>query len=981
MNLTRAGSPAPWASRPFFVAASCVIALLASASPVSAGSPIGFTTTLATDDTRLVLRVEDHRLVIASLRARQDPPGWNWLRQPAPVPLLSRGWVDGREIALQWSFVNTQRDRRAGTLTLLLTNTSPALALRSTWRARPGPGPVEHWAEIVNHSPRPFTVGHQDSLALEGLQAAGPARIRWIKRGGSNASTQGGTFDEAVRPGLNLNLVSNCEDGASPVPWLALQQEAKRGLYLGWEFSGPGRLAATQPDAIAGLALRAGNLPDFKTDVAPDETFPVPPAFIGCYVGDLDDGSYTLHRWIIEHLRPAMPKDVPDPTLAYNLYLDAGGDQAREADVLRSAAFCHDLGFETFMPDAMWFPECGDWRWDPRRFPGGIVPIESWVHGHGMRLALWCAWSNGGISSDPGALSVRGPVAHPDWFNASFAPDWKPGPFYGAQLCLGCLDARDWAIRKTQWLVGTHRLDYLKHDIGPIVTRCAQTGHRHHYGVDAGYWAARGYYEVQEQLRRTYPRLILENCSGGGHIKDYGAMARTHYVVTTDTLSNLPDRQSLYDSTQAFPPLVLQAYTYEREYHVPGDDPGAFLWRSAMMGAWQIDPTNTRLWTEEDRACARLAATTYKEWIRPLLRDVKVHHVLPRPDGAHWDGMFYWSPRERRGLLFAFRPDAPESEFAIRLKGLEPRRRYRFGSQDGSVVPGHRTGKELMDEGLRLRLPERYTSDLVFVQDTAMPAPAGFRQPGRFSLSPARAEATPFDARVRLAWQPSAGATSYRVTVAEDPEMLRPLRTRSVVNPTAELDGLPANRTLHWRVEAIAWGGLRANDGGVTSFLTPPGKDLRGVRFLSDLPWRRATAGADNTVHRDDNLTHQPIRVGNQTCRKGVWTHAFNDATPADVEIDLGALQVDRFAAEAGVEASAGAGSIQFQVLLDNRVVAESPVMRQGGVHRFRVDVAGGRTLVLRVLNGGDGYTCDHAAWGLARLLAPGASDPLADVP
>ena len=39
------------------------------------------------------------------------------------------------------------------------------------------------------------------------------------------------------------------------------------------------------------------------------------------------------------------------------------------------------------------------------------------------------------------------------------------GPFTGAQLCLGCDEAKNWAIDKTQWLVKNHKLDYLKHDI------------------------------------------------------------------------------------------------------------------------------------------------------------------------------------------------------------------------------------------------------------------------------------------------------------------------------------------------------------------------------------------------------------------------------------------------------------------------------------------------------------------------------------
>ena len=70
----------------------------------------------------------------------------------------------------------------------------------------------------------------------------------------------------------------------------------------------------------------------------PHEVFHVPPAFVGCYAGDIDEGSYSLHRFIIEKLRPRVPAGYPDPTLAYNLYLDAGGNQATEADVLRSVA-------------------------------------------------------------------------------------------------------------------------------------------------------------------------------------------------------------------------------------------------------------------------------------------------------------------------------------------------------------------------------------------------------------------------------------------------------------------------------------------------------------------------------------------------------------------------------------------------------------------------------------------------------------------
>jgi alpha-galactosidase len=898
-----------------------------------------------------------------------------WVNGPIPIPLMAQVAVDGRDIPTYWSFKDACQDKAAGTLTLAFENADPPMTLRSCWRALPGPGPVEHWIEITNNSATPVMLTHQDSLTLSRLTPNGAADLWWVQRGGSNASTQGGTHTDPLTADRDLDLRSNCEDGASPVPWLAVQVGEERGLYVGWEFSGLGRIRATAVDDGKAVALHIGNLPEFKTDIAPGETFLVPPAFVGCYNGNIDDGAYSLHQWFLKHLRPALAEDIPDPILAYNLYLDAGGPKAKEADVLRSAAFCADLGFEAFMPDAMWFPECGDWRWDPARFPQGVTPVEEFVHGKGMKLALWCAWTNGGISEAPGALSVRGPVGHPDWFGGDFKEHWKPGPFYGGNICLGSPEAKAWAIEKTQWLVGNHKLDYLKHDCGPIVNNCNKKDHRHHYGVDASYWATMGYYEVQEKLRAAYPRVILENCSGGGHIKDYGIMRRTHYVVTTDTLSNLPDRQSIYDSTFAMPPLVLQAYTYEREYKVPGDDPGSFLWRSAMMGAWQIDPTNTRIWTDADRDCARRNVQIYKEWIRPMLKDVKVHHILPRPDGVHWDGMFYWSPSLKRGTVYIFRPDSPDATQNVPLKGLNPDSAYWVWSEDGSIAAATRTGADLMEAGIAPTLSDRYTCDLIYVQDAALGKPEGLEAPGAFRLLPAETTSDAFHASAKLSWESAANARSYRVTVSLDERLSAVLTAKTVNGTTCGVPKLAPESTLYYRVQALSWGGTLDADGGPGSFLTPKLADLPGVTFVSDMDWVKSNAGAKNEVHRDTNYGGSEISVAGKVCPKGVWTHAYNNATPADVVIDVAGKPVARFIADAGVEDSGGGGSVQFQVLIDGKRRAESPVMTRGRAHHFDVDITNAKEITLRVLNGGDGYQCDHAAWAGARFLKAGAAD------
>lgn len=698
---------------PVFHRRACAI-LAVGLFPAVLASQTAPSWTLSTDDTAIQLAVRDHRPVVTALRAKLT--AGNWLAAPARERFIESVEVDGTPAHTNWKYQSADL-QGAEQLTLRFTSDSPRLTLESVWRARPGSGPVEHWLNLTNNTGRSITIPHQDSLVLEGLALAPgeKADVWWINRGGGNASRQGGVFVEKVDAELDQSVVSNPQDGSSPVPWMAVQVGARRGLYVGWEFSGIGRIhARTASMTPTRLDLRVGNQPDFKTDLAAGEVFLVPPAFVGCYRGDIDEGAYTLHRFVLEKLLPPLPKGQPYPTLAYNLFLDVGGYKATEAEVLRSARLCKDLGFETFVPDAMWFAGVGDWRWDPARFPNSVTPILDYVRKADMRLGLWCAWTNVGLSEHPGALNIH---RQRDWLiKRTVPPDWKPGPFWGQRICLAHPASHEWAVRETQRIVSEYGLDYLKHDIHPIQTECEQTAHKHRYGVDVSYWNTLAYYDVQEKLKRNFPNLALEGCSGGGHIKDFGYLKRVHYIVTTDTLSSLPNRQSMWDSTFAMPPAVLQAYTYENHYNKDSDRPLPYFWRTAMMGAWQIDPTNTATWNEQEKAGTRRATEIYKTWIRPMLRDVKVHHILPRPDDYHWDGMFYWSPSLKRGTLYIFRPNNDQAAQRVRLKGLSAAGRYRLRSEDGSITAAVRTGAELMNTGLLIKLPGKYTSDLIYVE-------------------------------------------------------------------------------------------------------------------------------------------------------------------------------------------------------------------------------------------------------------------------
>jgi len=953
----------------------CAVILIPSLAGSTAEAAESWT--LATADTRISIAAVNNRPLIKRLecpRARH-----NWAGKGMIVPLLPVAAVDGEEKPLVWMFRDGRSDSGSGTLTLSFINADPRLVLKSIWRARPGRGPVEHWIEIENLSGKRVMVTHQDSLALIGLvKPSGlPVTAQSVKKGGTNATVQGATFFEPAGETLHKSIDSNPEDGASYVPFLRLQVGERHGLYVGWEFSALGGVRVDGSEKM--VDVRVGNRPDFRTDVEPGEVFLVPAAFVGCYLGDADEGSYSLTRFVAEKLVPPVPEGHAYPTVTWNPYADTGMHATTEASLLPSIKLAGELGFETFVVDASWYSLIGDWRWDSGRFPRGGKVFSDYSRELGMDYGIWCAWGQGGSSEHPDAMSVCGSVGRPELFRDGVAADWKalPGWISGQQLCFGCPEAVEWAKQKTPWLVHTYGLDFLKHDCSPIVTTCKRDSHRHRYGVDVSYWATMGYYEVMDNIRRQCPNVVLENCSGGGIIKDFGALRRAHYTCSTDVLQSLVDRHSAWDTTWVLPPSTMMLYTYDNTLPVPSDKPGPFLWRSGMMASWVCAPTNTAGWTESEKQSVKRAVEVYKWWIRPILQDCKVLHIMPRPTDKDWDGLFYWSPGLRQGIVFIFRPDAPNDKQTVKLNALDRRRKYWVWSEDGSLAAGLRTGGELTGKGLALTLTGRYLSDLIYVQDASLGKPEGLETPGEFGGLKVDTRADSFAASASVSWQPSARARSYRVVVSDMQGGADAVCDFATTETQLDIPRLPAGATLSCSVEAVGWGGRRRLSGDSLRFVTPKLKPLTGVVFVSDLPWTKETCGS-TVVRRDQNYLGQPLSIARKHYPKGVWTHAFDGVdTPADVTVDISGKGFARFVGDCGIDGASQAGTVLCQVLVDGAVKAESGVLRKNESHSFDVDVRGAGEVTFRVLNGGDGNACDHAAWGLARFVVEGSEDPL----
>jgi hypothetical protein len=76
--------------------------------------------------------------------------------------------------------------------------------------------------------------------------------------------------------------------------------------------------------------------------------------------------------------------------------------------------------------------------------------------------------------------------------------------------------------------------------------------------------------------------------------------------------------------------------------------------------------------------------------------------------------MQYVSGDRSKGVLFAFRGTTEEKSHTFKLKGFEAKKRYQLSYEDGSGKTVTLAGKQLMDEGLTLTLPDLNSSELVF---------------------------------------------------------------------------------------------------------------------------------------------------------------------------------------------------------------------------------------------------------------------------
>ncbi len=269
-----------------------------------------------------------------------------------------------------------------------------------------------------------------------------------------------------------------------------------------------------------------------------------------------DDGLNGCAVAFQRHLRDRVVR-LPDPgrprPVHYNcweaVYFDHKLPELK--DIAGRAAA---LGAERFVLDDGWFgtrdddtSSLSDWQVDPRKYPDGLTPLITHVHGLGMSFGIWF---------EPEMINRDSNV-----FRAN--PGWALGgedQILGRQqmaLDMALPEVRDFLFDRIGAVLRDNAVDYVKWDHNRVLPMpdAAQT---------------RGCYALIDRLRAAFAHVEIESCASGGGRIDFGILSRSHRVWLSDSNDALERLKMQHNAAIFLPACVTGSHVGPRHCHTSG---------------------------------------------------------------------------------------------------------------------------------------------------------------------------------------------------------------------------------------------------------------------------------------------------------------------------------------------------------------------------------------------------------------------------
>jgi alpha-galactosidase len=410
--------------------------------------------------------------------------------------------------------------------------------------------------------------------------------------------------------------------------------------------------------------------------LAEGESYATPWVYLAAARSGLDDLSAQFHGYL--RSQPAHPRSPRPVNLNVWEAVYFRHDFGKLTALADAAA---DLGVERFVLDDGWFTGrrsdqagLGDWQVDEQVWPDGLHRLIEYVRGRGMQFGLWI---------EPEMVNPDSDLyrAHPDWI---LSAGQRQPPLQRHQLVLDLTrpEVTGYLLERISALISEYEISYVKWDCNRDIID-AGSGAR--AGGPAAHDQALAVYALLDELRRRHPDVEWESCAAGGGRIDLAMLERVQRVWTSDMTDALA-RQSIQRWTgQLVPPEYLGAHISAPFSHQTGRYmPLSLRCATALSGHFGIEWDLTEAGDED---LAELAA-----WIRLYKQHRALIHAgrivrIDTPDDTAW--IYGVVAADASAALMSYvQLDEPVNDqpTALRVPGLDPRRRYRVTD----VTPGAR---------------------------------------------------------------------------------------------------------------------------------------------------------------------------------------------------------------------------------------------------------------------------------------------------
>ena len=639
--------------------------------------------------------------------------------------------IDGQSLDSGWEWAGIEKNvdkKRTECIhvTILLKHSVRPVAVKIHTKLD-GTAILTRWLEIQNLGTAPAAIATANTWSgiLQNVNLAKPAV-------GSNATDSlfslgyfenanwgaEGNFQGHQLPNSAYRVDGRCRRDRYRHPMFVLRNNVSGEHFIG-QFAWSGGYSFEfdlNPDYVgnnqAALFFCVGmDAPAPQRIIVVGETVFTPEMHLGVVFGNLDAAINEMHS----HLRGSV---LHPPARHHGGWLESGlGPELEitQEEIIHAIDQAAEAGAEIFyidaswyaLPNANWYSTVGDWEVRSERFPDGLKPFRDRVHAKDMLWGLWM---------EPERIGAESQIAkkHPEWLAKNYGGKSE----WGGLLDLSKPDVAKHVERQIVRVIEEHQLDMFRLDFNthPGKGMCSiRNGF-----IENGYW--RYYdalYQIFARLRERFPKVIFENCAGGGGRTDIGMVRNFCHTWVSDNQIAPYSFRILNGMTMALPPECVDrliggmfAYTKaELEFQCR-----LLLFSRPTYGflrpcGEQMNP----LIAEYLQKCLK----QYVEFVRPFMATGRIYHHTPDIPGEvpqGWGVLELTSENGDKGICGLFQLSAPvNSEYRLRLRGINAAQCYRVtfdNSGHTAEIPGHL----LTHDNLTIRLEGALTSELLYFE-------------------------------------------------------------------------------------------------------------------------------------------------------------------------------------------------------------------------------------------------------------------------